>query len=59
MPGVLIEVSKSYPKEVESALIEAVHMALCDAFSIPPGDRNLRLVVHEPHRMDVACFEAS
>ena len=35
------------------AIIEAVHSSLCEAFKIPPGDRNVRLLVHEPHRF--AC----
>ncbi len=30
--------------------MEAVHAALCEAFKILPGDRKMRLVVHEPHR---------
>ena len=33
--------------------MEAVHAALREAFKILPGDRNVRLVVHEPHRF--AC----
>ena len=33
--------------------MEAVHAALREAFRILPGDRNVRLVVHEPHRF--AC----
>ena len=32
--------------------MEAVHAALREAFKIAPGDRNVRLVVHEPHRFD-------
>jgi len=31
----------------------AVHAALREAFQILPGDRNVRLVAHEPHRF--AC----
>jgi len=50
---VLIEVRRQYAKEQESALIEAVHAALREAFKILPGDRNVRLIVHEPHRF--AC----
>ncbi len=50
MPSVLIEVRKSYPREVEMAIMDAVHTALRSAFRILPSDRNLRLVVHEPHR---------
>ena len=33
--------------------MEAVHGALREAFKIPAGDRNVRLVVHQPHRF--AC----
>ena len=53
MPSVLIEVRRQYTREQEVSLIEAVHAALVDAFKITPGDRNVRLVVHEPHRF--AC----
>ena len=53
MPSVLIEVRKTYSPEQEVALMEAVHAALREAFKILPGDRNVRLVVHEPHRF--AC----
>ena len=53
MPSVLIEVRKQYSREQEIALMEAVHRALRDAFRILPGDKNVRLMVHEPHRF--AC----
>ena len=53
MPSALIEVRRQYTPEQEVALIEAVHMALRDAFKILPGDKNVRLLVHEPHRF--AC----
>jgi len=53
MPSVLIEVRRSYAPEQETALMEAVHAALREAFRILPGDRNVRLVVHQPHRF--AC----
>ena len=53
MPSVLIEVRKSYPPEQETALMEAVHAALREAFRILPGDRNVRLIAHAPHRF--AC----
>jgi phenylpyruvate tautomerase PptA (4-oxalocrotonate tautomerase family) len=53
MPTVLIEVRKQYTPEQEMGLIEAVHAALRDAFKIKPGDRDVRLIVHEPHRF--AC----
>ena len=32
--------------------MEAVHAALVECFKILPGDRNVRLMVHEPHRFD-------
>lgn len=53
MPSVLIEVRREYPREEEIAIMEAVHKALREAFQILPGDRNVRLLVHEPHRF--AC----
>lgn len=53
MPSVLIEVRRQYTPEQEVALMESVHAALRAAFKILPGDRNVRLVVHEPHRF--AC----
>lgn len=53
MPSILIEVRKRYTPEQEAALMEAVHAALREAFKILPHDRNVRLVVHEPHRF--AC----
>jgi phenylpyruvate tautomerase PptA (4-oxalocrotonate tautomerase family) len=53
MPSVLIEVRKTHAPDQEKALMEAVHAALREAFRIQPGDRNVRLMVHEPHRF--AC----
>ena len=53
MPSVLIEVRKHYSEAQEVAIMEAVHGALREAFKIPPHDRTVRLVVHEPHRF--AC----
>jgi len=53
MPSVLIEVRRQYSLEDEIAIMEAVHLALREAFKIMPGDKNVRLVVHEPHRF--AC----
>jgi len=53
MPSVLIEVRRQYTREEETAIMDAVHEALREAFRIPPGDRTVRLVVHEPHRF--AC----
>jgi phenylpyruvate tautomerase PptA (4-oxalocrotonate tautomerase family) len=53
MPSVLIEVRKRYSEAQELAIMEAVHGALREAFKIPPHDRTVRLVAHEPHRF--AC----
>lgn len=50
MPSVLIEVRRKYTAAEETALMEAVHAALREAFKIPADDRTLRLVAHEPHR---------
>ncbi|GAB1446718.1 MAG: tautomerase family protein [Cyclobacteriaceae bacterium] len=53
MPSVLIEVRKEYSKEQEIKIIDAVHSALQTAFKILPTDKNVRLIVHPPHRF--AC----
>ena len=50
MPSVLIEVRRQYTQAQEVALMKAVHMALREVFKIVPGDKNVRLLVHEPHR---------
>ena len=50
MPSVLIEIRRQYTQEQELALMEAVHAALRQSLKILPGDRNVRLVMHEPHR---------
>lgn len=53
MPAVLIEIRRVIPAEEETAIMEAVHAALREAFKILPNDRDVRLVCHEPHRF--AC----
>ena len=53
MPHVLIETRREYTQAEEVALIDAVHGALVRAFRIPPNDRHVRLLVHEPHRFAV------
>jgi len=50
MPRVLIEVRRQYTREQETVLIDKVFEGLRDAFALPESDRNLRLVVHAPHR---------
>lgn len=53
MPSVMIEVRRIYSQEQEVVLMDAVHGALIEAFKIVPTDKNVRLMVHEPHRF--AC----
>lgn len=53
MPSALIEIRRQYPKEQEVALINAVHAAMIEGLKILEGDKNVRLVVHEPHRFAV------
>ncbi|QZA09194.1 tautomerase family protein [Mycolicibacter heraklionensis] len=53
MPTVLIEVRRRYEPAEEVAIIDAVHGALVTAFQTPATDKNVRLVVHEPHRFAV------
>ena len=50
MPSVLIEVRRKYSKEEEIGIMDAVHTALQTAFKIRSSDKNVRLIVHEPHR---------
>ena len=52
MPSVLIEIRRDISAEDESRLMEAVHAALREAFRILPGDRNVRLIAHQPHRFE-------
>ncbi|MCV7315987.1 tautomerase family protein [Mycolicibacillus parakoreensis] len=54
MPNTVIEVRRTYSRDDEIALIDAVHDALVDAFAIPADNRCLRLIVHEPHRFAAA-----
>jgi phenylpyruvate tautomerase PptA (4-oxalocrotonate tautomerase family) len=53
MPHVLIETRREYSPAEEVALMDAVHGALRRAFQIPPDDRHVRLLAHEPHRFAV------
>ena len=53
MPCTTIDICAQYPEQKERALIDAVQSALVEAFAIPPNDKNIRLVVHAPHRF--AC----
>ena len=52
MPSVLIETRQEYPEEIESGIMEAVHSALRENFQILPNDRNVRFLVHKPHRFE-------
>lgn len=48
--SVVIEIRRHASHDDELALIEMVHAAMREAFRLPADDRNVRLVVHEPHR---------
>jgi phenylpyruvate tautomerase PptA (4-oxalocrotonate tautomerase family) len=50
MPTVMIEVRRAYTALEETAIIEAVHEAMMLGLRTPAWDKNIRLVVHEPHR---------
>ncbi|WP_198158311.1 tautomerase family protein [Enterovibrio coralii] len=50
MPSVIIEVRQQYSQETEVKIIDAVFSALVEHFKIFSHDRNVRLLVHEPHR---------
>jgi phenylpyruvate tautomerase PptA (4-oxalocrotonate tautomerase family) len=54
MPSALVEIRRLCSEQEEVAMIEAVHDALVVAFRIPPQDRDVRLVSHEPHRFAVS-----
>jgi len=50
MPSTVIKVRQQYSDVQEAALIEAVQAALCASFQLPSDDRDVRLLVHAPHR---------
>ncbi|MBS0358866.1 MAG: tautomerase family protein [Proteobacteria bacterium] len=53
MPIALIEIRKTYSKDQEIALMQAVHSAIQEAFKILNNDIHIRLLAHEPHRFSV------
>jgi phenylpyruvate tautomerase PptA (4-oxalocrotonate tautomerase family) len=53
MPIATIEVRKQYEREREVQIIDAVHSAMMEGLKNPEWDRNVRLIVHEPHRFAV------
>jgi phenylpyruvate tautomerase PptA (4-oxalocrotonate tautomerase family) len=50
MPIATIEVKKQYDLGREAQIIAAVHSAMMEGLKNPEWDRNIRLIVHEPHR---------
>lgn len=50
MPLATIEVRMQYSREQEIAIIDAVHSAMVEGIKIPEQDKNIRLIVHVPHR---------
>jgi len=53
VPLVTIEVRRHYSRDEEIAIIDAVHAAMIQSIKIPEWDRNVRLIVHEPHRFAI------
>lgn len=50
MPSITIEVRREYTPAEGAALMEAVHSALVEAFSVLPVHRNVTLTIHQPSR---------
>lgn len=53
MPLATIEVRRQYSRDEEIAIIDAIHAAMREGLKIPEWDRNVRLLVHEPHRFAI------
>lgn len=51
MPTAAIEIRRQYTTQEESAIIEAVQIALIEALKVPPWTTLIRLFVHQPHRL--------
>lgn len=54
MPSTTIDICTTYTQAEEVAIMEAVQKALLETLRLPANDRNVRLVVHAPHRMLVS-----
>ena len=52
MPLVKITIRKGRSREEKRVLMDGVHAALVDAFEIPEGDRNQRLLEVEPDNFE-------
>lgn len=46
MPIIRIEVRRHYSEAEAQAIMQAVHVAVCEAFQLPMTDRNVRLLTH-------------
>jgi phenylpyruvate tautomerase PptA (4-oxalocrotonate tautomerase family) len=53
MPLVRIEIMKGWSLEERQRLLQAVHDALRDSFSIPDEDRSQRIIEHEPENFEI------
>ena len=53
MPIARIEVRRSWPREQQQALIQALHIAMLEALKIPEWDRQIRYVEHRPEHFAV------
>ncbi len=54
MPVIQIDIRNQYTEDKEIELIELVHQAMQESFKIHEDDRDIRLVVHLPHRFNCA-----
>src|SRR6266545_788763 len=53
MPLVRIEILKGRPPGERQQLLDAVHDALVEAFTIPEDDRTQRIVEHDPANFEI------
>jgi phenylpyruvate tautomerase PptA (4-oxalocrotonate tautomerase family) len=52
MPLVQIEILEGRPAPEEERLLDAVHDALIEAFSVPEDDRTQRIIEHDPENFE-------
>ena len=53
MPLVKVSLLKGKSKEEKEALLDAIHVALIEAFKIPENDRNQRIFEFEPENFEI------
>jgi phenylpyruvate tautomerase PptA (4-oxalocrotonate tautomerase family) len=52
MPLVQIEILEGRPAPEKERLLDAVHEALIEAFSVPEDDRTQRIIEHDPENFE-------